>query len=66
MVLKGCVRAEKLDDPEYYIPSLLEKAKEKDLRKLYDIESWTDDNDFLKKVAIKKGKLSKVIMYSIV
>ena len=66
MVLKGCVRAEKLDDPEYYIPSLLENAKEKDLRKLYDIESWTDDNDFLKKVAIKKGKLSKVIMYSIV
>jgi len=59
------VRAEKLDDPEYYIPSLLEKAKEKDLRKLYDIESWIDDNDFLKKVAIKKGKLMKVNINSI-
>lgn len=31
VVLKGCVRAEKLQDPEYYIPALLEKAKKKDL-----------------------------------
>jgi len=27
VVLKGCVRAEKLDDATYYIPALLERVK---------------------------------------
>ena len=26
-VLKGCVRAEKIDQPTYYIPYILEKGK---------------------------------------
>ncbi|CAD8070445.1 unnamed protein product [Paramecium primaurelia] len=59
VVLKGCVRAEKLEDPEYYIPALLEKAKASDLKRIYDIDDWIDEHDFLKKVAIKKGKLAK-------
>lgn len=60
VVLKGCVRAEKLEDPEFYIPTLLKKAKASDLRRIYEIEEWADDIEFLKKVAIKKGKLLRV------
>jgi nuclear GTP-binding protein len=60
-VLKGCVRAEKLEDPTYYMPALLEKAKKEDLRKIYEIGDWGDDEEFLKLVARKKGKLIKVI-----
>lgn len=29
------------------------------LKKFYGIEQWEDDEDFIKKVAIKKGKLRK-------
>ena len=48
VVLKGCVRAEKLEDPEYYIPKLLEKSKPENLKKIYSIGDWTDEIDFLK------------------
>lgn len=58
-VLRGCVRAEKLEDPEFYIPNILERARAKDLMKMYDITEWTDHEDFLQKVGVKKGKLSK-------
>lgn len=59
IVLRGVVRAEKLEDPEFYIPCILERAKEKDISKIYGVSDWTDHEDFLKKVATKKGKLMK-------
>ena len=31
VVLRGVIRAEKLDDPEYYIPAILERAKTTDI-----------------------------------
>ncbi len=66
-VLKGCVRAEKIDAPSFYIPYILEKSKfifslvknSKNLNKKYNIEDWTDSDNFIKQVAIKKGKLKK-------
>ncbi|KRX04411.1 P-loop containing nucleoside triphosphate hydrolase [Pseudocohnilembus persalinus] len=57
VVLKGCIRAEKIDDPIHYIQPILEKCKKEDLRKIYQIAEFTDDEDFLNKIAIKKGKL---------
>ena len=60
VVLKGVVRAERLEDPVYYIREVLEKAKAKDLEKIYGIANWGDEEDFLKKVAEKKGRLLKV------
>jgi nuclear GTP-binding protein len=30
-VLRGVIRAEKLEDPEYYIPAILERAKNTDI-----------------------------------
>ena len=47
VVLKGCIRAEKIDDPSYYIHVILEKANHNHIRKTYGIEKWEDDVDFL-------------------
>ena len=59
VVLRGVVRAEKLEDPEFYIPNVLERAKYRDLSKMYGVADWEDHEDFLKKLAVKKGKLLK-------
>jgi len=58
-ILKGVVRAEKIQDPSYYITGILEKVKPKLLAKLYGIVSWTDTDDFLEKIARRMGKLRK-------
>ena len=37
-VLKGCVRAEKIDEPTYYIPHVIDKVKNPEfLKKFYGI-----------------------------
>lgn len=59
IVLRGVVRAEKLEDPEFYIPEILERAKKENLEKIYGIKDWTDHEDFLTMLAHKKGKLIK-------
>lgn len=64
IVLRGVVRAEKLEDPEFYIPDILERAKKEDMSKIYGIKDWTDHEDFLKQVAQKKGKLMKVKLFN--
>jgi nuclear GTP-binding protein len=48
VVLRGVIRAEKLEDPEYYIPTVLERAKKENLARIYGIEDWEDHEDFLK------------------
>ncbi len=39
-VLRGCVRAERIDDPCYYIPEVLAKVKQEHIKRIYKIESW--------------------------
>jgi len=59
-VLKGCVRAEKIDVPQFYIKDVVSKVNNNSfLKKFYHVEDWEDIEDFIKKVAIKKGKLRK-------
>ncbi len=58
-ILKGVVRAEKIQDPSYYVTGILGKVKRKLLAKLYGIVTWTDTEDFLEKVARRMGKLLK-------
>ena len=59
-VLKGCVRAEKIDAPTYYIEHIIEKVgNPKFLKKFYGVLDWTDSEDFIRQVAFKKGKLRK-------
>lgn len=50
-VLRGVIRAEKLEDPEFYIPAILERAKTRDLEKIYSIKGWADADEFLKMLA---------------
>lgn len=60
LVLKGVLRAERLEDTTYYIPYLMHKAKKSDLEKIYSIDDWDTPEEFLEKFAIKNGKLLKV------
>lgn len=59
IVLKGVVRIENIKDPEDHIPTVLERVKKEYLIKTYRVEDWSDAQDFLEKVAKKKGKLLK-------
>ena len=59
IVLKGVVRAEKIENPEEYIDEVLIRAKPESLEKLYNVRDWADTEDFLKLVAQRFGKLKK-------
>jgi nuclear GTP-binding protein len=56
-VLKGVVRAEKLPQPTEFIPAILDRVKKEYITKVYGIETWKDEFDFLEQLAIKCGKL---------
>ncbi|CAD7925719.1 unnamed protein product [Amoebophrya sp. A120] len=61
-VLKGVVRAEKLEAPSAYIDEVVSRVKAKYLRAKYNLPdtlTWTDGEDFLQKLAMKMGKLRK-------
>lgn len=53
------MRPERLVDPDYYISYLLEKCRKEDIQKIYGIDDWKDVDDFLRKVAVKFGRLLK-------
>ena len=59
IVLKGVVRAEKLEDAEQYIGPMLSKVDAEVIKKAYDIEQWEDAEDFLDKLAHKTGRLKR-------
>jgi len=59
IVLKGVVRAEKIEDPEEYIDEILKRVKAETFEKLYNVRDWVDGEDFLKMVAERFGKLKK-------
>lgn len=56
-VLKGVVRVEMLDEPAAFIAPVLERMKPEYLRNAYQINSWTDAEDFLAQLAQRTGKL---------
>lgn len=59
IVLKGVVRAEKIENPEEYIDEVLKRVKAETFEKLYNVRDWVDGEDFLKMVAERFGKLKK-------
>ena len=59
VVLKGVCRVEQLDDPMIYIPLVVEKVKKEYLLKTYNLDNFTDTEDFLTQIAKKSGKLLK-------
>lgn len=59
VVLKGVVRVENIQTPQDYIEDVLKRVKEEYIQKTYLINSWIDSEDFLKKLALRTGKLLK-------
>lgn len=59
VVLKGVIRAERIKDPDFFIPSILERISKKVIQSVYGIEKFVDADDFLTKLAIKKGKMKR-------
>ncbi|EGX54161.1 hypothetical protein AOL_s00004g194 [Orbilia oligospora ATCC 24927] len=59
ILLRGVVRAEKVENPAQYISALLEKCKQHHVERTYDIKGWKDPNQFLELLARKGGRLLK-------
>lgn len=58
-VLKGVVRAERLENPADFIQTVLDRVKPEYITRQYSINEWTDSDDFLSKLAMRSGKLLK-------
>ena len=66
-VLKGVVRAERLESPEDFIDAILEQVQRKHVAAQYgfvtkkddDGGTWTSSLDLLEKIALKAGRLRK-------
>ncbi|KAK6347246.1 GTPase required for pre-60S ribosomal subunit nuclear export and maturation [Orbilia brochopaga] len=59
ILLRGVVRAEKVENPAQYISALLEKCKQHHVERTYEIKGWKDTNQFLEMLARKGGRLLK-------
>ena len=55
------VRVENIRNPEFHIPTVLERVKKEYIARTYKVGEWQDADDFLEKVAYKCGRLLKVI-----
>lgn len=62
-VLRGAMRVENIEDPEYYFTKIYERAKSA-MEKVYGISS-KEALDFLEKYCMKFGKLSKGGVFNI-
>lgn len=60
IVLKGVVRVENLKQPSEHIEEVLNRVKVEYIRKTYNIQEWTDVEDFLEKFCKRSGRLLKV------
>jgi nuclear GTP-binding protein len=63
-VLKGVVRAERLETPEDYIDAIQEAVKREHIAALYGLpktgdDSWKNSEELLEKIALKNGRLLK-------
>lgn len=59
VVLKGVIRAERIKDPDFYISAILERISKSVIKSVYGVESFIDADDFLSKLAVKKGKMKR-------
>lgn len=59
IVLKGVVRAEKLESPEDVLPEILRRVRPEHMAATYGIARWADSTDFLSQLASRNGRLLK-------
>jgi nuclear GTP-binding protein len=53
------VRVELVENPEDYIPTVLERVKKEYMLKTYKVDDWDSAEEFLEKLATRMGKLLK-------
>jgi nuclear GTP-binding protein len=58
-VLKGVVRAERLQNPTDFVAPILSRVTKEHVQRHYGLKEWTDDVDFMTQLARQKGKLLK-------
>lgn len=59
MVLRNSIKIELLDDPIKPVSFILDKAPKEKLVEAYGISSFSDADDFLSQLAIKRGRMLK-------
>ncbi|PHH82410.1 hypothetical protein CDD82_6098 [Ophiocordyceps australis] len=57
LILRGVVRVEKVEQPEQYIPAVLERVKQRHMEKTYDLAGWKNATELLEQLARKSGRL---------
>ncbi|KAK3362550.1 NUC091 domain-containing protein [Lasiosphaeria hispida] len=59
LLLRGVVRVENVDNPEQYIPAVLNRVKLHHMERTYQLKGWKDHIGFLELLARKGGRLLK-------
>ena len=59
ILLRGVVRIEKLENPEQYIPAVLERTKPQHIERTYEVKGFDSHLEFLELFARKSGRLLK-------
>jgi nuclear GTP-binding protein len=57
ILLRGVVRVENVENPEQYIPAVLEKTKPQHIERTYNLKGYKDHIEFLELLARKGGRL---------
>lgn len=57
ILLRGVVRVENVENPEQYIPAVLEKTKPQHIERTYQLKGYKDHIEFLELLARKGGRL---------
>ncbi|KHN97689.1 GTP-binding family protein [Metarhizium album ARSEF 1941] len=57
LVLRGVVRVERVEHPEQYISTVLDRVKRHHMEKTYDLKGWTNAVELLELMARKSGRL---------
>jgi nuclear GTP-binding protein len=57
ILLRGVVRVENVENPEQYIPAVLNKTKPQHIQRTYQIKGYKDHIEFLELLARKGGRL---------
>jgi nuclear GTP-binding protein len=57
ILLRGVVRVENVENPEQYIPAVLQKTKPQHVERTYNLKGYKDHIEFLELLARKGGRL---------
>jgi nuclear GTP-binding protein len=59
VLLRNCVRVEKLDDPTVPVEAILRRVPKEQLMRMYEVATFADASEFLTLIAAKRGHLRK-------